>query len=448
MHLEQAFAVTSSFAPESFAKFAAHLDPDWIEEALLSTGMATVRRRRLPMEEVVWLVLGMGLMRDLPIVDIVERLDLALPDRSSSRTVAPSAVAQARRRLGADPLEWLFLRSGAQWGVESATRHLWCGLSLYSVDGTTLRIPDSAENRRHFGGQPAGNHGRGDSGYPLVRLAALMALRSHVLVAASFGPYGTDERTYAEDLWPSVPDESLVILDRNYLQANVLVPLAAQGRDRHWLLRAKSNTKWTVLRKLGRGDCLAEKPVSKEARRKQPWLPESFPVRVITYKHKGHAPKILLTSMTDAERFPADEIRKLYHERWEIELGYAELKVELLDNEQTIRSKTPGGVAQEIWGVLLAFNLVRREMERIAEELEVEPTRISFIAALRFIVDQWQWAAITRTPGAIPKRLQDMRDKIRRFVLAPRRPERSYPRAVKVKMSNFPLKRPAKRPLK
>ena len=420
MRFEQALALTAEVTPESFSRFAGHLKPDWIEEALLSTGTATIRRRRLPMEEVVWLVFGMGLMRDLPIVDIVERLDLALPDRSTSRTVAPSAVAQARRRLGSDPLEWLFVRSGAQWGIESAERHRWCGLALYSVDGTTLRLPDSRENRQHFGGQSAGTHGRGESGYPMMRLATLMALRSHVLVAASFGPYGSDEHSYAQDLWASVADHSLVILDRNYLQANVLVPLATQGCDRHWLLRAKSNSKWAVLRKLGRGDCLARIQVSSEARRKQPWLPESFDVRVIVHKHKGHEPKTLLTSMTDAERFAAADIR----------------------------SKTPTAVAQEVWGILLAFNLVRLEMERIAEELEVPPTRISFIAALRFVIAQWQWAAITRSPGAIPKRLHDMRDKIRRFVLAPRRSHRSYPRAVKVKMSNFPLKRSANGPLK
>ena len=100
-------------------------------------------------------------------------------------------------------------------------------------------------------------------------------------------------------------------------------------------------------------------------------------------------------------------------------------------------------MAQELWGILLAYNLVRLEMARIAAELGVVPTRISFVAALRHFVEQWLWAATTRTPGAIPKRLGTMRDRMRRFVLPPRRPERVFPRAVKLKMSNYDRKRPS-----
>ena len=137
-------------------------------------------------------------------------------------------------------------------------------------------MADSAENRKHFGGQPAGKAGRGESGYPLVRLTALMALRSHVIVSASFGPYRVDERVYAEDVWPEVPDDALVLLDRNFLQANLMVGLAAGGRERHWLMRAKSNSRFTVVEKLGRGDALAEMEVSSEARRKDPTLPRKM----------------------------------------------------------------------------------------------------------------------------------------------------------------------------
>lgn len=92
-------------------------------------------------------------------------------------------------------------------------------------------------------------------------------------------------------------------------------------------------------------------------------------------------------------------------------------------------------------GVLIAYNLVRLEMERIADELDVPPNRISFVAALRFIRDEWHWSWITRSPGAIPRHIADMREKIRRFLLPPRRPERTYPRSVKIKMSNYTRKR-------
>ncbi len=148
--------------------------------------------------------------------------------------------------------------------------------------------------------------------------------------------------------------------------------------------------------------------------------------------------------MLDSERYPAVELRGLYHERWEIELGFGEIKTDMLERLETIRSKSPPAVNQEMWGLFLAYNLVRLEMERIAAELKVEPTRISFVAALRYFVEQWLWATQTLSPGAIPKRLATMRDRLRRFVLPPRRPKRVFPRAVKIKMSNYARKLPVK----
>lgn len=440
MPLQSELVATAAFTPEQFANFASHLDRAWIDEALISTGVATLRKRRLPMDRVVWLVIGMGLMRDLPIRDVLDKLDLAVPD-GTTRTVASSAVSQARQRLGAAPVEWLFLRTGSEWATESARRHTWRGLGLYGLDGTTLRVADTEENRKHFGGQSGP---RGDSGYPQLRLNVLMALRSHLLAGAAFGPYNVDERTLAAELWPSVPDASLVLLDRGYLQANVLVPLVRDGNNRHWLTRAKSSSAWTVIKRLGPKDLLVEMKVSSMARQKDRSLPETFRARAIGYQRKGYQPQTLLTSLLDPKKYPADEIRDLYHERWEIELGYDELKTELLEQYEALRSQSPEGVAQELWGVLLAYNLVRREIEGIAEEVKEEPTRISFVSALRLIIDQLEWAIIT-SPGAIPKRLASLRDKVRRYCLPKRRPRKSYPRAVKIKMSNYARNRPRKR---
>ena len=94
-------------APQSdddfLPRFRASIDPEWIEEALVATGTATIRRRRLPAEQVIWLVLGMGIMRDQPLTEIVAAMDLALPGKRGVR-VAPSTIVQARERLGDDPL--------------------------------------------------------------------------------------------------------------------------------------------------------------------------------------------------------------------------------------------------------------------------------------------------------------------------------------------------------
>lgn len=438
---EDDLGAAAELIPASFATFRASIEPAWIEEALLATGTATVRRRRLPAEQVIWLVLGMGLMRDTPIAEIVRRLDLALPDAEGNRTVVSSAVSQARARLGAEPLEWLFHRTTHEWATQG-TVHRWRELALVAADGTTLRVADSDENRTYFGSQDAGA-GRGTSGYPLLRLVTVMAVRTHVLLGAAFGPYRHGECSYARALLEDLPERSLVLLDRGYLQADVLVPLVANGH--HWLTRAKSSTKYRVIRRLGPGDELVEMTVSSAARKKDPSLPRTFLARAIRYQRKGFRPKTLLTSLLDSSLFPADELRVLYHERWEIELGYGEIKTDLLERMETIRSKSPDMVTQELWGLLLAYNLIRLEMMRIASDLEVEPTRISFVAAAREIRLEWYWNADTPTPGAIPKRLATMRDNIRVFVLPPRRTERLYPRAVKLKMSNYARKRPPTR---
>jgi hypothetical protein len=437
MHLDGSLKAVSVFVePEQFESIKRHIPPAWIAQALEATGTATVRRRRLPAEQVVWLVIGMAMFRRWPIHDLVGKLDLVLPGPRA--TVVPSAVADARARVGAEPLEQIFEMGAHKWGHESARRHAWRGLALYGVDGSTLRVADSAENRAYFGGASGK---RGDSGYPLVRVAALMALRSHIMAAAEFGPYSDSEIVLSAFLWRAVPDHSLVVVDRGFLAAGILVPLARDGQNRHWLTRAKSTTKWRVLQRLGKNEDLVELTVSQQARRQDPSLPATYQARVIRYQVKGFKPQTLLTSMLDREQFPAAEIVGLYHERWELELGYDEIKTEMLDRLESIRSRTVSGVKQELWGILLAYNLVRLEMERTADDLGVEPTRISFVSALRIVCDTWSWCALA-SPGALPVRLKTMRDLFSRLVLPERRRSRRYPRAVKIKMSNFPRKRP------
>src|SRR5450432_2410446 len=163
---------------------------------------------------------------------------------------------------------------------------------------------------------------------------------------------------------------------------------------------------------------------------------------IFEYRRPGFRPQTLLTSLLDPVAYPAAEVVALYHERWEIELGYDEVKTDMLERQEAIRSRTPKGVAQELWGVALAYNLVRLEMERVADEADVEPSRISFVMALRLIRDEWMWTAATNSSGASPRDLRELREDVGRFVLPPRR-ARTYPRAVKIKMSNYPRKRPA-----
>jgi hypothetical protein len=438
--LEEALEVVAEYATgDRLEGLKRHIDPVWIEEALAWSGTVTLRRRRLPAEQVLWLVIGMGLMRGAPIERVVDALELALPDRKRT-LIAKSAISQARQRLSEDPIAYLFAVSAAEWSSRSAEAHKWRGMALYGMDGTTMRVADSPENRATFGGQKAGG-GRGESGYPQVRVVAMMALRSHVLSAFRFADYATGETTLARGIWNEVPENSLIIVDRNFLVKKDLIHLETSG-NRHWLSRTKVNTKWAISEKLGKDDYLVEWDVNETG------LPSTWTLRAIHYQKKGFPRATLLTSLLDPEKYPAKELIALYHERWETELGYDEIKTHLLDRQESIRSKTPEGVRQELWGIALAYNLVRVEMERAAAEAGVPPTRISFVAALAMIRDEFMWLSSPRvTPGAIPASLQRLRMQLKRLVLPPRRHERAYPRAVKVKMSNYPRKRPRRGPL-
>jgi len=102
-----------------FGRFQASIEPGWILEALSATGTASIRKRRFPAEQVIWLVLGMALFRDLPIVEVVKELGLVLP-KSGEKRIAPSAVSQACGRLGPSPLRWLFEKCAEAWTHVSA----------------------------------------------------------------------------------------------------------------------------------------------------------------------------------------------------------------------------------------------------------------------------------------------------------------------------------------
>ena len=136
MHLQGSLAAVAAFGkPEYFPDVRRNIDREWIEQALQATGTATIRRRRLPAEQVVWLVIGMALYRNRSIHDIVSKLDLVLPGESP--TVVPSAVADARARLGAEPMEWLFTRCADEWA------HAVPGATL----GAVSRFMDSMDRR-------------------------------------------------------------------------------------------------------------------------------------------------------------------------------------------------------------------------------------------------------------------------------------------------------------
>jgi len=434
-------AVGAGEWPDHFEQFAAALEPAWIAQALSATGTATVRRRKLPAEQAVWLVIGMGLCRNRSIQEVARHLRLVLPEstaRGSAGSLTSSAVVQARQRLGCEPLRELFHQTAERWAVSAADSQRWRGLAVYGVDGSTLRIADTPENDSAFG-RPGSSRG-GAAAYPQLRFVALLALRAHLLAGLALSPYTTGEVPLAETLWDQIPDDSVTVLDRGFLSYGLLHRLQAQGRSRHWLIRAKAKLKWRVLRQLGANDHLVEIPLPKQARRAHPELPETMQVRAVRYQRRGFRAQTLLTSLTDRERYPAAEITALYHERWELELAFDELKTHTLEREETLRSRTPVRVQQELWGLAIGYNLVRLAMARAAAQVGLPPIRLSYRHALMLIRDFWSLAAHTTGPGLLPRRIAELHLDLAQLVLPPRRTRR-YSRAVKIKMSNYPRKR-------
>lgn len=442
---EAILAVGAGERAASFELFSETLDAEWIAQALAATGTATIRRRKLSAERVVWIVIGMGLLRDRSIQEVVRHLDLVLPAGPRRGAVSGSAIVQARARLGPEPLAALFAQSAAVWGATAADAERWRGLAVYGVDGSTLRVPDTPENDAAFGRVPT----RWDStgGYPQLRLVALMVLRRHVLTGLAIGAYRDSELGLATELWPQLPDASLVILDREFATYALFHQLADPGRQRHWLSRVKTGRtalRRRVVERLGPGDQLVELRPSHPTRRAHRALPPTLRVRAIRYHHRGFRPQTLLTSLLDPVAYPAAELVALYHERWEIELGFDEVKTHTLEREEALRSKTPARIRQEVWGLAIGYNLVRLAMAQVADRAGVAPTRISYRHALQFIRVFWL-TAWTTSPGVLPRRLEALHDELALLILPERRPQRRFPRAVKIKMSAYPRKRPRRR---
>jgi hypothetical protein len=439
---ETILAVGAGERPASFEQFSAAIDPQWIADALAATGTASVRRRKLPAEHVVWLVIGMGLFHDRSIAEVVHHLDLVLPPRGGGRgRVSNAAIVQARDQLGAAPLAGLFTQTATAWTADVAPSERWHELAVYGLDGTTLRVPDTPANVTAFG-RPPSPDGAG-AGYPHVRLVTLLSLRHHLLAAAAVGAPHTGELALARGVWAALPDHAVVILDRGFCSYALFHALSDPTRDRHWLVRARDGRKAVrqqVVEHFGPGDALVELQPTSITCAKHPDLPPTLRVRAVRVQRRGFRPYWLFTSLRNPATHPAVDLAALYHDRWELELAFDELKTHTLERAEALRSKAPMRVEQEVWGLLLAYNLVRVVMSRAAPRAGVPPLRLSYRHALLALRAFWHTAWLT-PPGALPRRIDTLLDDLALFVL-PERRERRYPRAVKLKISRYLRKRP------
>jgi hypothetical protein len=421
-------------APD-WRRLGEHLPVEWIEQAIERTDATSIRHRRLPAEQVVWLMIALALYRHKSIGEVLDDLGLALPD-SQTPFVSKSAASQARQRVGPQPLKWLFDHSARHWSAQDRRAYVFKGLQLFAMDGTTLRTHDNAEHREHFGAQ---NYSSGAvASYPQVRGVTLTSLPTHIVHSAAFGPYSTNEMLYAKQLVADIPNESLTVFDRGFLSAEILCSLTQHGDDRHFIIPAKSNTKWEVIEG-EENDCTVRMRVSPQARAKCTDLPEFWQARAITVIDAQARKRILLTSLNDRRRYKPGDISRCYERRWGIETSYRELKQTMLGAALTLRSKTVDGVYQEIWGTLIAYNLVRLEIAKAALTVKCDPMEVSFIRAFHLIQFELHWAAVTRSYGKLPASMKHLRERLV-SLLNDERPDRKFDRAVKATPSRYAVK--------
>lgn len=425
------FRSFEQLGPRGVERFAQSINAEWVEEALAAHGVASIRRRRLPAEQVIWLVLGMGLFEDRSIHDVVEHLGLAIP---ADGRLAASALPKARARVGPEPLKWLFRRTSQEWASTPAAGG-YRDLSVFALDGTHLRLQDSDKNYEHFG-KPRLQEGA-EGAYPQARVVCLFNVGSRLITDARFGPYETHERVLAEELFAELPEKSVLLLDRGLFDYRVFTTLRARGGERHVLVRLKSNFVAEPREQLPDGSVRVVVRPSAKLKKAIPDIASGLEGRVIAYAHPGGEPCRIFTTLPP--EYSATELVALYHDRWEAEIAYDELKTHLLERRESLRSKSPSGVEQEIWGILLGYNLVRREMLLAANELSVKPRCLSFWGALLAMRDVWL-SAWRIAPGNVPKELARLRKSLA-VLLPPRRSERRNPRHVKLAMSKFPANR-------
>lgn len=421
---------------ERVAIFNTSLPIEWLEEAISLTQTVTLRRRKLPPEQIIRLVVGMSLLRNESIQEVATRLAFTSKGLNNSLLSARSSLSEARQRLGKAPVRTLFEKSADHWSAQTHVDDNWHGLQPFAIDGTTLRTEDTPDLREHFGS--ANTSGEFESGYPVMQLTCLMNVRSHIILRAEAGKYRESELFQTTKMLEAVPDNSVLLMDKLYHCAKLLLELENKGNNRFWVTPIRKDLKYEVTHSYADNDHLVERDLS-SARRKDKALPKRWGMRLITYKTPNGTTVKLATNLPYGD-YPAKEIITLYKERWEIELGYREVKTSMLNKAITLRSKKIDLVYQELYGMLIAYNLVRHEIALTADNVGLRPTRISFKSCLRIVLYDYAITASTNSLHTIPARMKDLTETLKDFILPePDRPD--YPRVVKIKPTKFPLKK-------
>jgi hypothetical protein len=356
-----------------------------IDAVLADTGRQSRRQRQLPARLVVYYVMALALYAQASYGEVLRCLLEGIRwlhlKGAETALASKSAITKARIRLGVAPLKELFERV-AQPLAEPGLPGAWYrGRRLVSLDGTTITLPDEPELVQRFGRPSAA---RGTSGFPQLRLLALMETGTHAIFAVAFGHYDTSEVHLAPDLLTRLRPGMLCLADRGFVGFPLWRTATATGAELLW--RVRSNQVFPCQRRLPDGSYLSCLYPSPQHRRREA---DGVRVRVIEYRLEGIAEAEpvyrLITTLLDPASAPAAELAALYHERWEDEGTFAELKVTLPGARLMLRSHRADLAEQELYGLLLVHLALRRLMVEASRQAGCDPDSLSFIHTVRIV---------------------------------------------------------------
>jgi hypothetical protein len=409
------------FAPGQLGELTQIVPFEMVDAALVATGRVQRRIRDLPSRVVVYLLLAAALFAECGYRQVWAHMIAGL-DGLDVPTPSAGALAQARRRIGPAPLAALFdLLAGPAAGP--ATRGVWWrGRLVTALDGTALCCPDTDANLAVY---RKGGSGNGGTGYPYIRLLALVASGTRGVLAATFGATTRGETGYTRDLISALHRKMIVLGDRNFAAADLIEEIAATGAD--LLIRVKAGRRLPVCRRCGDGSWISRiGEVEVRVIRCQ--------ITVATTEGRRSEVYQLITTVTDPD-IPATELVRLYHDRWEIESTFLALKQTLGDG-RVLRARTPAGLDQEVYALLVAYQALRIAIaDATLGSPDVDPDRGSFAVALHTARDQ-----VIKAAGVIAESTVDLIGAIGRQVLdnlLPDRRCRTSPRVVKRAISKF-----------
>jgi Insertion element 4 transposase N-terminal/Transposase DDE domain len=419
--------------------------PADIQQALTATGRINARSCRLTHEVVLWVVLAMGLLTDLPIRQVFKharrlRRGEASPHRSS--------LCVARQRLGVAPVRHLFTQVVRPLARPETPGSFYHGLRLMGIDGTVFDVPDSTANATAFARPSAGP--RGDGAFPQVRKLSLVELGTHVEVALVVRSSSYGEQSMIGGLFRHLTSEMLLLWDRGFFSYELWREMTA--RKVKMLARVKCQLILKPIQHLADGSYLAKIYKSAYDRDKDR---DGIVVRVIRYtlddpQRVGHGEEhVLITNLLDEDLDPAMELILLYHERWEEELVFDEQKTHQDPRRATkpaqLRSETPAGVIQEVYALSLGHFVIRSLMFEAAATVDLDPDRLSFTGCFQILKCRLP-ECTGQAPATFEAWYQGLLWEMQGERTDPRR-NRINPRVIKRKMSKWKKKRPEHRRL-